>query len=85
MYSAYKRGGLRDELDRVQSLNACKLRRSDGCDTRNTKGNNFKGGISVSSISIVAARLPVDCTICNAHMGAATALAARRFPSLAIG
>ena len=35
-HSAYKRVGLRDELDRVQSLAAGKLRRSDGSHITNT-------------------------------------------------
>ena len=36
-HAAYKSVGLRDELDRVQSLSAGKLRRSDGSHTANIK------------------------------------------------
>ena len=35
VHAAYKIVGLRDELDRVQSLSAGKLRRSDGSHTAN--------------------------------------------------
>ena len=37
VHAAYKSVGLRDELDRVQSLSAGKLRRSDGSHTANIK------------------------------------------------
>ena len=37
LHSAYKRVGLRDELDEVQFLAAGKLRMSDGSHTTNTK------------------------------------------------
>ena len=37
VHAAFKSVGLRDELDRVQSLSAGKLRRSDGSHTANIK------------------------------------------------
>ncbi len=37
MHAAYKRVGLRDDLDKVQSLAAGKLRRNDGSHTSNAK------------------------------------------------
>ena len=42
VHAAYKSVGLRDELDRVQSLSAGKLRRSDGSHTANIRQTSKK-------------------------------------------
>ena len=49
VHAAYKSVGLRDELDRVQSLSAGKLRRSDGSHTANRKRQTSENSTSKSS------------------------------------